>query len=166
MSEQELQSILDNSPAVIYVKDTDGRYLRVNRRFEDLFALSRAEILGKTDYDLFPREIADRYQANDQEVMRVARSLEFEELAPQGDGLHTYISAKFPLYDGAGAVYAVAGISTDITARKRTEEALRQSQALFKKFFESSPDAIMTTDAEGRILQLNAQMERMFGYGR
>jgi PAS domain S-box-containing protein len=139
MSEQELQNILDNSTAVIYVKDTDGRYLGVNRRFEDLFGVSRAEVLGKTDYDLFPREMADRYKAHDQDVMRVARSLEFEEIAPQRDGLHTYISIKFPLYDGVGVVYAVAGISTDITERKRAEEALGQSQALFEKFFECSP---------------------------
>src|SRR5215471_7437399 len=68
MSERELQSILDNSTAVIYVKDTGGRYLRVNRRFEDLFGVSRTEVLGRTDYDLFPREMADRYRAHDQEV--------------------------------------------------------------------------------------------------
>jgi formate hydrogenlyase transcriptional activator len=166
MSEQELQNILDNSTAVIYVKDTGGRYLGVNRRFEDLFGVSRAEVLGKTDYDLFPREMADRYKAHDQEVMRVARSLEFEEIAPQRDGLHTYISIKFPLYDGVGVVYAVAGISTDITERKRAEEALGQSQALFEKFFECSPDAIMNADVEGRILRVNTQMEKMFGYSR
>ena len=166
MSEQELQSILDNSTAVIYVKDTCGRYLRVNRRFEDLFGVRRAEVLGKTDYDLFPKEMADRYRAHDQEVMRVARSLEFEETTPQRDGLHTYISIKFPLYDGAAVVYAVAGISTDITERKRAEEALGQSQALFEKFFESSPDAIMSADVDGRILRINTQMERMFGYSR
>jgi len=166
MSEQELQSILDNSNAVIYVKDTDGRYLRINRRFEDLFGVSRTEVLGKTDYDLFPREMADRYHTHDQEVMRVAQSLEFEEIASQEDGLHTYISNKFPLYDSAGAVYAVAGISTDITERKRAEDALGRSRALFEKFFESSPDAIMSADVEGRILRINTQMEKMFGYDR
>jgi formate hydrogenlyase transcriptional activator len=166
MSDQELQSIFDNSTAVIYVKDRGGRYLRVNRRFEDLFGVSGAEALGKTDYDLFPREMADGYQVHDQEVMRVARSLEFEEIALHRDGLHTYISIKFPLCDNAGVVYAVAGISTDITERKRAQEALSQSHALFEKFFESSPDAIMSADMEGRILRVNSQMEKLFGYSR
>src|SRR6516165_554716 len=112
MGEQELQSILDNSTAVIYVKDTGGHYLRVNRRFEDLFGISRVQAVGKTDYDLFAVELAERFRAHDQEVIEIAGSVEFEEVAPQEDGLHTYISIKFPLYDSAGVVYAVAGIST------------------------------------------------------
>ncbi len=163
---RELESILDNSTAVIYVKDTTGRYLRINRRFEDLFGISRERVVGKKDYDLFPREMAERFRAHDQEVASTARSMEFEETALQSDGPHTYISIKFPLFDRAGVVYAVAGISTDITERKRAEEAVRRSQELFERLFESSPDAIMTADRNGRILAINTQMERMFGYGR
>src|SRR6516162_6284187 len=104
MSEQELQSILDNSNAVIYVKDTDGRYLRINRRFEDLFGVSRTEVFGKTDYDLFPREMADRYHTHDQEVMRVAQSLEFEEIASQEDGLQRLRNAHHFLIVGMVAI--------------------------------------------------------------
>jgi PAS domain S-box-containing protein len=129
-SQYLLQSIIDNSTAVIYVKDVDGRYLHANRRFEELFHLSKDSILGKTDHDLFPKEAADSFQALDRRVLATERTLEAEEVAPQDDGLHTYLSIKFPLRDVDGKTYAVCGISTDITERKHVEEQLRQSQKM------------------------------------
>ena len=115
MSDRELQSILDNSTAVVQVKDLSGRYVRINRRFEEIFGLDRSQILGKTDHDLFPQEVADRFRANDLKVAETGRPLQFEEVAPHQDGPHDYISVKFPLFDEAGTVYATAGIFTDIT---------------------------------------------------
>src|ERR1700739_3839700 len=99
MSDRELQSILDNSTAVIQVKDLSGRYLRINRRFEEIFGLDRSEILGMTEHEFVPQEMADRFRANDLEVMRTGQPLQFEETAPHQDGLHHYISIKFPLFD-------------------------------------------------------------------
>jgi PAS domain S-box-containing protein len=138
MSDRELQSILDNSTAVIQVKDLAGRYVRINRQFERIFGLDRSAILGKTDHDLFPKEIADRFRANDVEVIQTGLPLEFEETAPQRDGLHNYISIKFPLFDDAGVVYATAGIFTDITERKRAEEKLSEREQLFRSIFENA----------------------------
>jgi PAS domain S-box-containing protein len=106
MSDRELQSILDNSTAVIRVKDVSGRYLRINRRFEEIFGLGRSEIFGKTDHELFLREVADRFRANGLGVMQTARPLEFEETAPHKDGPHDYISIKFLLDNDAGMVCA------------------------------------------------------------
>jgi hypothetical protein len=150
MSDRELQSILDNSSAVIEVKDVSGRYLRINRRFEEIFGLGRSEVLGKTDYDLFPREIAERFHANDLEVMQAAGPLEFEETAPHQDGSHDYISIKFPLYDDAGVIYATAGIFTDITDRKRAEEKLRKSEQLFRSIFDNAQIGISVFSIDGR----------------
>jgi PAS domain S-box-containing protein len=124
-SQQLLRAIIDNSTAVVYVKDLEGRYLLTNRRFEEIFHLTRDAALGKTDYDLFPHERADAFRAVDQRALAAGVVQEAEELVPQDDGLHTYISIKCPLFDEAGKPYAVCGISTDITERKQAETKLR-----------------------------------------
>src|SRR5688500_10317749 len=108
----DLRAILDNSPAVIYVKDTEGRYLLINRRFEELFHVGRTAVLGRTDYDLFPGDLADRFRENDRRAEASGQAIEAEEVAPQDDGLHTYISLKFPLKNEEGRVFAVCGISS------------------------------------------------------
>lgn len=125
-SEEKLKSILDNTTVVVSVKDIPGRYTFINRQFEKLFRVSRDEVKGKTDYDLFPKEMADAFRVNDLHVLETKAPLEFDEVAPHEDGLHTYISIKFPLCDLTGVIYAVCGISTDITERKRMEEIIRQ----------------------------------------
>jgi PAS domain S-box-containing protein len=164
MSDRELQSILDNSTAVIQVKDLTGRYVRINRRFEEVFGLDRSQILGKTDHDLFPKEIADRFRANDQIVAETGRPLQFEETAPHQDGPHAYISIKFPLFDDAGEVYATAGIFTDITDRKRAEEKLRESEKLFRSIFENAQIGINFFSVDGREHFSNHALEEMLGY--
>jgi PAS domain S-box-containing protein len=129
LSEARLQAIVDNSAAVIYLKDIEGRYLLVNCLFEALFHVKRKEVVGKSDYDLFPRKLAEAFRANDKKVVAGMAALEFEEVAPHDDGPHTYISVKFPLLDSTGNAYAVCGISTDISERKRGEEQLRRTCA-------------------------------------
>jgi PAS domain S-box-containing protein len=120
-SQHLLQAIVDNSLAVIYVKDIEGRYLMVNRRYEQLFHVTRQSIIGKADHELFPEERADAFRDFDRRVAEAGMPLEAEESMPQDDGLHTYISIKCPLVDESGRLYAVCGISTDISERKRVE---------------------------------------------
>jgi PAS domain S-box-containing protein len=128
-SQQLLQAIIDNSQAVVYVKDLDGRYLLVNRRFEEIFRLARDTILGRTDHHIFAKETADAFRTLDVRVANADQPMIEEETVPQADGLHTYISVKAPLRDAAGKVNAIFGISTDITERKRDEERLRSQLA-------------------------------------
>ena len=106
-SEGRLQAILDNSSAVIYVKDLQGQYLLINRKFETLFHLTRASVKGKTDFDIFPHEIAKAFRENDQKVLERGEPTEWEEVAPHEDGLHTYISNKFLLRNADGKPYAL-----------------------------------------------------------
>ena len=164
MSDRELQSILDNSTAVVQVKDLSGRYVRINRRFEEIFGLDRSQIIGKTDHDLFPKEIADRFRANDVEVAETGRPLEFEEIAPHQDGPHDYISIKFPLFDDAGVVYATAGNFTDITDRKRAERRLRDSEQLFRSVFENNQVGISFFNIDGHAIFTNRAFQEMLGY--
>jgi PAS domain S-box-containing protein len=121
-SEVRLSAILDNAGAVIYLKDIQGKYLIANRLFKRLFKVEDIDIIGKTDYDLFPTSLAEEFRTNDLEVLRSRKTIEFEEKALHEDGLHTYISIKFPLFDVTRAPYALCCISTDITERKRSEE--------------------------------------------
>ena len=126
-SQQLLQAIIDNSQAVVYVKDLDGRYLLVNRRFEQIFRLGHGTILGRTDHEVFAKETADAFRDLDVQVARADQAVTAEETAPQADGPHTFISVKAPLRDAAGQVNAIFGISTDITERKRLYEELQRA---------------------------------------
>ncbi|XZO02827.1 MAG: PAS domain-containing sensor histidine kinase [Microcoleus sp.] len=123
-----LQAILDNSTAVIYLKDVEGKYLLVNRYFETLFHMSQEQIAGKTDWDIFPKEKAETLRANDLKVLQEDSPFSIEEVVPQDDGQHTYISLKFPLYNSQGIAYAVGTISTDVSDRKLAELALEKAK--------------------------------------
>ncbi|MEE8574765.1 MAG: diguanylate cyclase [Thermodesulfobacteriota bacterium] len=123
-SQRLLESVIDNSTAVIYVKDLEGRYILINRWFEKLFNIKKENVKGQIDEDIFPAELANSFRMNDLEVIRKKKPVRFEETAPHDDGPHTYISVKFPLYDSGDDVYAVCGISTDITERKVMEDEL------------------------------------------
>jgi PAS domain S-box-containing protein len=120
----QLQQIVDHTSAAVFVKDLEGRYLFVNREFERLTGVPVAEIVGRRDSDLFP-SAASRLRGNDLRVIEERRELDFEETIETASGPRVYLSHKFPLIDGAGPAYAVCGIATEITKRKRSEEALR-----------------------------------------
>jgi diguanylate cyclase (GGDEF)-like protein/PAS domain S-box-containing protein len=164
-SEERLNTILDNTTAVVYLTDTQGRFLFVNRHWEKLFHRTKEQVAGKSKYEFFPPEIVDALLANDQKVLEAQIPLEFEEVIPEEDGLHTYISIKFPMFDSAGVPYAVCGISTDITDRKRAEHALEASEVRYRRLFETAKDGILLLDAEtGQITDANPFLMEMLGY--
>ncbi|MGB3399802.1 MAG: PAS domain-containing protein [Candidatus Deferrimicrobiaceae bacterium] len=123
---REIGSILRYTPAVVYIKDRDGRYTLVNSRYEELFGIRTEEIRGKTDHDIFPEEFANQFQANDRKVLTDRSPCQFEERVPQEDGTHVYLSTKFPLYNEGGAVAAVCGISIDITEIKKARDQVKR----------------------------------------
>ena len=132
-SQELLKAILDNSTAVVYVKDTEGKYLLINRYFESLFHITKQQIIGKTDFDIFPTEKAETLRANDLKVLLNDSPLSIEEVFLQDDRQHTYISLKFPLYNSEGTAYAVATMSTDVSERKQAELTLEKAKEKLEK---------------------------------
>ncbi len=126
MRTREISSILKYTPAMVYLKDREGRYLLVNSRYEELFGVKNEEIRGKTDYQILKRSVADQFKQNDAVVFNEGRSYQVEEQFDQIDGLHTYLSVKFPLYNDSGHINGICGIATDITAVKKAQNQLRR----------------------------------------
>lgn len=123
---REISNILKYTPAVVYLKDTEGRYLLINSRFENLFDISMEEIRGKKDKEIFDADTARQFEANDRQVLESESPIHVEEEVPMSDGLHVYISEKFPMFDDKNQIIGVGGISTDITDSKKAQDKLRQ----------------------------------------
>ena len=121
--QQLLQIVIDNSPYLIYAKNLDGKFILASQSLSKFFNQQGPEqLLGKTSHDFLPKEIADQHRTNDLEVITRQSVVSFEETASTKDGLHTFLTNKFPLFDGNGKIYAVCGTSVDVTDLKRAEE--------------------------------------------
>ena len=126
---QEITGILKYTPAVVFLKDRDGRYTLVNTRFEELFNLPAVQVHGKTDEELFPEEKARLWKEKDEVVLGRGESCQVEQVLPGADGLRAYLVVKFPLFDDQGLATGLCGIATDITALKRAQDQLRKISA-------------------------------------
>lgn len=122
--EGELKAFFENSPNPIFLKDPHGRYIYANKKFKRVLRVSEEQIKGKSDDEIFSAEQASGFQAHDQRVLEAGAPMEFEERSSQEDGQHTSIVHKFPLFTAEGDIYAIGGIATDITERKRSEQEL------------------------------------------
>jgi PAS domain S-box-containing protein len=122
---EQFQSIIDNSPSVIYAKDRSFRYLFANREFGRMFQVDPSAMIGGTDETIMPLDVAGRARASDRKVLEEGEIVQEEEVIWRRGGDRTYLTQKFPLLDPDGEVYAVCGISTDITERKAREQELR-----------------------------------------
>ncbi|CAN7312492.1 PAS domain S-box protein [Phenylobacterium sp. LjRoot225] len=165
-SQRLLEAIVETSPAVIYVKDLAGRYLLVNRRWAEIFHVEPAAMVGRCDHDIFPKEAADAFRAMDERVAAADQPITEEEIAPHDDGPHAYISVKSPLRDDSGQAFGIFGISTDITERKRAQEALAASEERTRLIIQTALDAVITMDNTGLISGWSPQAERVFGWTR
>jgi len=163
-AEEHIRAILEYSPNWIFLKDKEGRYLLVNREIERVFRISQEQIKGKTDSEIFPPEQAAEYRANDLKVLRAGLTMEFEEIVLLEDGPHTSIVHKFPLFDAHGNIYATGGVATDITERKRAEEARRYTEEQYRTVVETATDAVISIDEASQILFVNPATAKVFGY--
>src|SRR5262245_7614825 len=145
-SEAQLRAILDQSITAVFVKDLEGRYLRINRRCESLFGMTEAEVKGKTNYELHAKKIADALRDNDQAVIAAEGPVQLEERIIAVDGPHDFISVKCPLRDESGRPYAICGIATDITERKQAEAAREELLAREQAARETAEDLARAKD--------------------
>ena len=154
-----LQSILDNTTNVISVKKINGEYILINKQYGVLFNFDEEQIKGKTEHDLLPKEIADKYREADLEVLKKGKEVHVEEIIKQVDGPHTYLSVKFPLFDSLNRIYAVGTISTDITERNLVLESFATADA----FFNMSHDMLIIA-SNSTFLKVNPATIKTLGY--
>lgn len=154
-SEARMQAILDNSNALIYVKDLQGRYILVNKRFEELFKFSQLDVEGKTDFEILKPNDAAIVTNNDKRVIEMGFPIEFDEIVGQEDGVRHYMSIKSPIKNELGEIYAVCGISTDISDRKSYENALWESRQMLKLILDSIPVRVFWKDKNSTFLGCN-----------
>lgn len=161
-----LRTLMDTLPNSVFIKDTAGRIILNNAadlRF--LGAKSPQEIIGKTDYDLFPRELADQFRADDEHILSSGEPLvNREEQALDGDGnLRWLLVTKVPLRDSQGQITSIVGVAHDITERKQIEEELAKERNLLRTVIDTLPDLIYVRDLDGRIVLVNEACVRFVG---
>jgi diguanylate cyclase (GGDEF)-like protein/PAS domain S-box-containing protein len=151
--------LLDQSPALEFLKDEDGRLVYYNRTFQNVFASDGKSLLGKTDSEWLPAAIAARVRAHDQAVLESGALMEAEETLPTAAGIRHWLVLKFPLHNQAGR-RLLGAIAVDISERRRREATLRRMAAIM----ESSHDAVIATTKEGLVTSWNAGASEIYGY--
>lgn len=137
ISNQTIRNIIDYSPSLIYLFDFDGKFITGNKYFEEFIGFPMKDFVGKSRELFFTTEISNMHRNNDLIVINSKQPLYLEEENMETDGKHYYLSVKFPLIDSNGKVYAVGGISTDISDRKKAEEKIKQiNEELEHRVFE------------------------------
>ena len=159
-----LQAVLDNSPTAISLKDTDGNLVLVNEQWRRQYGLSDEDALGKSLMELFPYDIAVALRDHDRRVLETGRTTEFEMELPGPDGLpETDIVIKFPITGSDGRITGIGSIGTNITERKRAEEALRWSERDLRGILDNMVDTFFRTDREGRIMMISPSVRNLLG---
>ncbi|MFD3002003.1 PAS domain-containing protein [Pontibacter toksunensis] len=162
---QKLQSILDNTATPVYIKDTAGRFELVNAEFERVFKVRAESVKGKTDSEIFPREVAAAIEEHDRQVLEEGETRHMEEVFQLTPEERTYLTVKFPLRDTQGRTNALCSIATDITERKKAEVRLRESEQKLKTILASLGEGVVVSDARGRFTYFNDIAEEILGLG-
>src|SRR5581483_4675166 len=142
--EARFTAILNHSPSCIFAKDRQGRYLLANKALGEFIGRDAADLLGRTDADLFPAEVAARFAKDDADLLASGSPRIYEESFPHAGTTVTALSVKFLLAGADSTPYAVCGIATDISDRKRAQDALRESEERFRQLADAMPQIVWT----------------------
>ena len=163
-SEAKYRTLVDNLPQRIFLKNKDLTYVSCNRNYARDLKIRAEEIAGKTDYDFFPKEVADKYRRDDQRIIRTGITEEIEEFYIQNGREMTIQTVKTPLRDDEGNISAILGIFWDITERKEAERIMLESRELHRSIIQTAMDGFWVVDLQGRLLEVNKAYCRMSGY--
>ncbi len=154
-SESKSRTLLENLPQKIFFKDKNSVYISCNENYARDLKIKSDEIAGRTDHDFYPKELAEKYQADDKRIMKSGNTKDIEEEYAH-DGQKAFVhTVKTPVKDEKGNVVGILGIFWDITERKKAEEELLASEAKWRSIAENSPDHIILLDRDAKILYIN-----------
>ncbi|MFP4100494.1 PAS domain S-box protein [Coleofasciculus sp.] len=162
-SQELFQNFMDYSPIAAYIKEESGRYIFVNRIVEQTWHRPLMNWLGKTNFDFFSDAIAQQIRENDLKALAGDQAIELLETTENDDGIHYWLSYKFPLKTASGQ-RLLAGMSMDITDRQQMEEALRHSEQRFRQAVINAPYPLIIHAEDGEVLQINQIWTELTGY--
>lgn len=164
-SEKQIRTLIEAIPASIYFKDKEGRNLVVNKAYEELVGRKRKDIIGKIDNELLPRILGQQCIKSDRKVLINGKVYHGEEKHLRQNGeISFFDTVKSPIFDEHGDIVGLVGISSDITNRKKTEEALEKSQEQYRDLVEKAGIAILIDDNDGNFQYVNERYAKLFGY--
>ena len=150
-----------------FAKNVEGRYVYVNEAYLTFCGLTREAVLGNTDYELFPPEIADVFVHNDRLVLQTGQTMDTEDLAPSGGEMRVGHCTKFALRDDTGSITGIGGIVVDITERHAARKALERSEARYRLLVEHTPDAYcVLAPKTGKFIDVNDNACALFKLSR
>lgn len=162
----QLRTLIDILPHFIYIKDTESRIILCNKKMADVCHETPENMVGKSDADYYPAEMAQKFYDDEQKIIRSGKPiLATEEAGMDNDGNPSWVmTSKFPLKDEEGNVFCLMGVGVDITEMKNFQLQLAESEARFRSLYSSIDDVILAHDAAGKILDCNDTACNLFGF--